>query len=341
MKPPRAVVVFGLMAACRPPTEDVQRPAPLAVRAVEIRHETRPPMVREGQVSASARYHLGFRAAGVLRAVRVHEGDLVQRGQLLAELENVDVAAAVQAADADLGEATSDSEVTARLMSTGSIAKREFDRAASALARALARQRQASQALDDTRLFSPVSGKVYARTAEPGETAGPGRTVMIVDEVGAPCVRVGLPERDLARVVRDQPVTVRAAEDAVERSYTGKVTRLVAAPNVDDALYTVEIGQTGDAWDGLRLGSRVSLTFQEAAAQTVVQLPLDAIVRRRARDVVFVLDGAAAAVHEREVVLGRAEGEVVALDRGLTDGERVVTEGAYFLQDGDPVVVAR
>jgi multidrug efflux pump subunit AcrA (membrane-fusion protein) len=39
------------------------------------------------------------------------------------------------------------------------------------------------------------------------------------------------------------------------------------------------------------------------------------------------------------VVAGRSEGRGIVVKQGLKGGERVVTEGAYFLQDGQPVRV--
>jgi membrane fusion protein, multidrug efflux system len=332
----------GVAFGCKAPAEQIQRPL-ASVRSTEIRREQAAPLIREGQVAAAARFRLGFRTPGVLRQVHVREGDRVTKGQLLAQLEDVDVSAALRSAEADLDEAAHESMVSESLVAHGALARRQSERDGSQLLRAQARQRQALQMLDSTRLTAPVSGLVYARMAEPGEVTNPGRTVLVIDQDGEPCVRLGLPQRDLARVHRDQEVLVETTSDGPLQRFEAKVTSIVGAPNQEDALYTVEVKPKAAPWTGLRLGTHVKLTFNEKSPETVLRVPLDAIVRRRERDIVFVLEQTegTTTARERRVSLGRAEGTAVALRDGVVEGERVVTEGAYFLEEGDGVRVAQ
>jgi RND family efflux transporter MFP subunit len=312
------------------------------VRTIAIRQQSDRALERRGEVAPAARLHLGFRAPGTVRAVYVREGDAVRKGQLLAMLDDTDASASLRDAEASAKDAQAESDSARALVASGSIPQRSYDRATTELDRALARRALAAQSVVDTHLYAPISGQVLSRHVEPGEVVEPASTLFVIDESHRLSVRIGLAQRDVARVHVEQDVTLAPVGESPSPPLAGYVASVTPAPNPDDALYTVEVRpKDGTAWAGVRPGSQVTVRFADASPPAVVRVGLDALVHRRDQDIVFVVEGRSGetTVRARVVTLGWSEGSDVVLEGGLQEGDRIVSEGAYFLKDGDRVAV--
>jgi multidrug efflux system membrane fusion protein len=103
----------------------------------------------------------------------------------------------------------------------------------------------------------------------------------------------------------------------------------------------VEATPEGPRPDAVLPGTQVTMRFSEARPAEALRIPLDALVHRRDQDFVFVLDesGGQAVARLRPIAVGPVAGTSLAVRRGLAAGERIVAEGAYFLQDGQAVRV--
>ena len=112
------------------------------------------------------------------------------------------------------------------------------------------------------------------------------------------------------------------------------MTSLATTPNASDGLYADRGDARGVAVD-LRPGALVRIRFAAPSDATALRIPLEALVHRQDRDFVFVLDGGT--VRQVPVEVDEAEGREIVVRSGLRGGERIVAEGAYFLQDGQSV----
>ena len=125
-------------------------------------------------------------------AVNVHEGELVEEGDALVELDRRELTARVEqarqeqaAAQAAVEEARSGFKRVSELADRGVAAAVELDRARAALKTAeaqLLRARRGLEEIEATRSFTtvraPISGRVIHRLIEPGDTATPGGTLL-------------------------------------------------------------------------------------------------------------------------------------------------------------------
>jgi len=82
----------------------------------------------------------------------------------------------------------------------------------------------------------------------------------------------------------------------------------------------------------LRLGMFVELTFETASAGSRAVVPRAAVQSIGSRAVVYVATDDEGRFVERTVQLGAADGEIVEVVGGLTPGERVVTDGSFYLR---------
>lgn len=322
--------------ACgRPDEAETLRP-PL-VRATTARAASEAALEMRGTLAPLGTVRQGFKAPGVVASVDVRVGDRVRRGRLLARIDDVDARESLVAATAALARARRDAERAVRLASAGAMAGAQREDARNALEGSEATWRQASDALGRTRLVSQVDGTVAERLAEPGETVAAGAPVVVVDTSGRLLARVGVAARDLGRVHLGAPAHLLLEDDGTRAM--GRVTSVAASPSTADGLYAIEVTPDGPLSPTARAGGLVTIRMDGATDTNGVRLPLEAVVHRRDRDLVFVLGGGGV-VAARPVTVGGSAGTELTVANGLAPGERVVAAGAFLLQDGMAVRVA-
>ncbi len=309
----------------------VSAPPPPLVRALHLTATSQAPLELRGSVTSRSRIRLGFKQGGVVAAVRVEDGAAVRKGQLVAALDDVDAKAQLRAALSYQEKARRDAERATRLAKEGAVASGVRDDALTQLESADARVTQARDALERTSLTAPAAGTVFARLAEPGETVGAGAPILVLDTTDSLLVKAAATAEQLGVLRLGQAASLTLDEGGAP--LPARVTSLAATPNPADGLYAVEV--TPRESRRLRPGALVRILFAARAEAPTLRIPLDALVHRQDRDFVFVLDGGS--VRQVPVEVGEAEGREIAVRSGLRGGERIVAEGAYFLQDGQPV----
>jgi len=181
---------------------------------------------------------------------------------------------------------------------------------------------------------SPAVGTVSQRIAEPGGNVQAGNPVLLVDETGSLLVKVGVTDRDLRRLRAGQEALLLPEDGSP--AIKGRISSLAPTPNPADGLYAAEIRPAGPA-KGWQAGTLMGVRFEGAAVDATIHVPLEALVHREDRDWVFVVQEGRARL--AAVQVGRSVGKEIAVKSGLKGGEQVITEGAYFLQDGQAVQV--
>lgn len=198
--------------------------------------------------------------------------------------------------------------------------------------RASVRQLQVQVA--QTRVTAPAGGLIVSRSAHLGDMAAANQRLFQLVRDDRYEVTAQLPEADLRDVRPDQAVTIGSDADPTLR-LTGKV-RLVS-PMVDNASRqgTVRIALNPDP--KVRVGMFVRGRIDLGEVQTIA-VPSAAVLNREGVSSVFVLDGDIA--RSRKVETAVRSDSWLGIRSGLQLGDRVVTEGAGYLKDGDRVRVA-
>jgi RND family efflux transporter MFP subunit len=312
-----------------------------AVLTTVVHAMPEPALTRRGSVAPSSRIRLGFNAAGVIAEVRVKMGDVVHKGDVLARLRDSGGGAMLAAAEAQRSKALRDQARAEKLVAWGTIAPAQGDDALSTLRVANANANVAATALAQRVIFAPIGGTVLARLAEPGESVGPGSPVVVVDDTQRVIVKIGVTQRELSRVTPNQAATLLVEGTGARLPAT--VTSIAPAPR-EDGLYTVEIEPPAPTLGQPRLaspGSMVTVELDNLVKETRMHVPLDALVDRDGKTWAFVVlpgpRAATATVKMRALDIARAEDKEAQVKSGLSEGERIVREGAYFLNTDDTV----
>ncbi|MDJ0865568.1 MAG: efflux RND transporter periplasmic adaptor subunit [Myxococcota bacterium] len=333
----------GAVAAGRPP-------APVRIEELRAAHHARA-LVVPGIVEPKSRIALGFRVAGFVERIHVDEGDPVEAGATIAELdlEGLDrevhmAAATLRRAEARAAQATLDFERQDQLVASDSTSKQRHDQARSALDVARAEAAEARLALEAARarrekgvLRAPVSGHIEARHLEPAELAAADVPVVTLVELDPVTVRAAVADSAVALVRVGTEAVVRAGG----REQRGAVTRLAVA--ADPATRTVPFEVSLANPDlVLRPETVVTVEIRAEAEAPTHTVPLSSVLRGVDLEpfcFVAVDDGAVAEAARRKVRLGTVVRDRVTILAGLAEGDRVVTSGQHFLKEGDALEI--
>lgn len=313
-------------------------PTPVLVRAV-TRLERGDYIALSGEAEALHSANVGFLVPGLVRSVAPHEGDAVDSGQVLAELDPTDYQLNVDLAVAQADRAEDEFARVKTMFAEKGVSPNDFNKADVAVRMAHTQASMARKKLADTRITSPLSGIVARRGIEPGEQAGPGLPVFTIVQIDPMQIRVAVPESEIAGFVIGQRAefSVPALEGA---TFSGTVRVVGIAADPASHTYTVK-AEVPNASHRLRPGMIAEAHFETKAKLAVLTIPAEAVVP----DVdgvthVFVYDPADQRVHSRRVDVGTAYGSEIEIRSGLKPAETIVTGGQHRVHDGS-LVAAR
>lgn len=286
---------------------------------------------------------------GRIVAVYVEAGDHVQKGQLLARIDEAVLAPQVNRLEASLEQAQAQAALSAAeykralgVQAAGALSAEDIEkRRATAVTDAAnvkvaaAQLAEAQARLNRTRIVAPIAGTVLTRRAEVGMIASPGGDALFrVASGGEVEMRGQLAEQDLAQVKVGDPATVRLT--GLPQSFEGKVRLLGAIIDPTTRLGEIRIALTPDA--ALRPGAFARGTVAVGNAQRPV-VPQTAVLTDTEGTYVFIVNGQDHA-ERRAVRVADTSDAGVVIGSGLTGSERVVVTAGGFLHDGEAVKVA-
>ena len=288
--------------------------------------------VRPGHFAA-----LGAPGPARVTAVRVAVGDRVRTGAILVELDAAPFDALVQGAAAVLVSTTHAQERAQRLVEAGIAPRKDLDAATADLAQATAAATNARRLRTLATLRSPLDGIVTRLGATLGATVdGTSSLVEVADARYAEVVLV-VSTAEAALIARGADVLL-ATGSAEGGESIGSGTVASVAGAIDTVTRTVAVRVTPTiVARALRIGESVTGTIALAIRPAAILVPAAAVVPDGDAFRVFTVDSVNRA-HARTVAVGaRRSGRVVIIS-GLAAGERVVTEGAYQVDDGTQIV---
>lgn len=269
--------------------------------------------------------------------VLVTAGQTVTRNQALVELDRAPFVAAAQSAEAALSAAQMARDRAQRLVELGISARKELEQADAELARARADVVAARRLLDLAVLRSPINGVVTRMSATMGAAADPSQPLVEVADPSMVDVLLSTQPVDAARTHPGAAVTLHSGQTAhADVLATGTVTDVGGI--VDSAARTVAVRVRAEhARRPLRIGETLVGEIVVAVRRNAITVPLASLVPEGDGFKVFVVDSASVA-HARPVTIGGRTDKVAEVLKGLTAGERVVTLGAFGVEDSSKII---
>lgn len=305
-------------------------------------------LTASGYVVARRKAAVASKGTGTLVFLGVEEGDRVKKGQLIARLDDADVAASLQrarenlrVAEADLHDAQQNQERFRTLLKQGLVAQAEYDVAEARYKRVLATieaarfgVKEAQVAVDNMRIIAPFDGTVLKKNADVGEIVAPlagaassKAAVVTIADMSSLEVDADVSEANITRVAPEQSCEI-TLDAYPQQRYPGYVTKIV--PTADRAKATVMVKIRFKEYDNRVLPEMgAKITFLAAGAKTdsaemkpLLTVPAAAVANRSGRQVVYQIKDDRAV--EVPVTTGQKLAGLIEITSGLKEGDRVI-----------------
>lgn len=192
----------------------------------------------------------------------------------------------------------------------------------------------AVKALNEAKVYAPVSGIVSAKNVSVSDMAAPGAPAYVIDQEGAaPMISFNLSEDGANALSVGSPVTVVYNG----KEFEAQITELSNAANPQTGLYAAK-AQTSEPLGTSRSGGVVKVKASTAKAEDALLLPLDMLEYDENQPFVYVYrDGTAVRV---DVTTGISSADEVVILSGLTAEDQIITTWHPDLKDGAAVALA-
>ena len=265
-----------------------------------------------------------------IQKINVEIGDFVNKGQILAEMDKVQL----NQARLKLTNDSTEFIRTKGLYKEGGISKSNYE----SMELSMKVSKSSYQNLyENTILRSPVSGVITARNYDKGDLFTMGRPIYVVQQISPVKLLVGISESDYTAIAKGKQVNITV--DALpDTTFKGTVNRIY--PTIDATTHTflTEI-IVGNNDRKLRPGmyAKVMITF---GINHSITLPDEAVVKMQGSGQrhVFVLQPDNT-VKSCPVTLGRHFGNYYEILEGVAEGDIVATKGSSSLKNGSMVEV--
>jgi multidrug efflux system membrane fusion protein len=331
--------------------------APVGTGEIEVR------IPALGTITPLATVTVRPQVSGILTKIAFEEGQLVKAGQFLAEIDPRPYQAALDQAKGNLrrdlallADAKLDLKRFEELIKEDSVAQQQLDNQR-ALVDQYSGMIESDQAavqnaqinLQYTHIVSPVAGRVGLRQVDQGNYVTTGETtgIVVVTQLQPISAIFAVPEDNVSALMQRLQQGATLTAEAYDR---GNSTKLAEGQvknldnQIDTTTGTIKLRALFDNKDGRLFANQfvnIKLVVNVLRDQTVIP---GAAVHRGAPDgvagtFVYLVNPAESKVSVRAITLGAIDGERVAVTKGLTPGDVVVTEGGDRLRDGAPVLL--
>jgi membrane fusion protein (multidrug efflux system) len=285
-----------------------------------------------GTTRANESVQITSKATNTITAIRFKEGDIVERGAVLVEMDGAEAQAALAEAEATLVRSRSQYDRGRDLMAKQAVSASDLEQAEATLKANQARVAAAQARVDDTVLRASFRGRTGFRQVSVGSLVNPGTLITTLDDTSVIKLDFTVPETYLFIVRRG--LSIKAAATGLPgETFTGQVTNIDS--RVDPITRSITVrAEIANPSGVLRQGMFMTVTVQGDVEPTLL-VPEEAIVPERGRSYVFVVRSGV--VERHEVKTGKRRPGDVEIVEGLAEHDRVVIEGTQNVRDGTPV----
>jgi RND family efflux transporter MFP subunit len=293
-----------------------------------------------GVVQSDTEAKPSFKTGGVIARTFVKEGDLVRKGQLLAQLNMTEIEAQATQAKFAVEKAMRDLQRVENLYRDSIATLEQYQNAGTAVEMAKKSQQIAEFNVAYSQIHSPIEGKVIKQLMEEGEITGPGVPVYYIMGVQQSDWKLvaGLTDKNWGKIKKGEKakITLDAYPGWIIDS---EVKRLSDVANPLSGTLDVELSIPSRD-KRIAAGMLAHIEILPSVKTEYLVIPVEALVSSNGRTgVVYVpKDGVA---EKRTVMIQQFEGERVAIQSGLEGVTEVITAGSGFLEDGDKISIEK
>lgn len=289
-----------------------------------------------GIVEAAKEVEMAFKIGGTLENLAVHEGDKVQKGELLAKFNTLESEYALEKANISLKER--ELEYKNQLLAMGNQGDslqmanvRSNIGYITGLKAAELEYKKAVTQFNSTSVRAPFSGVVSNLKVKQGALVKVGDKLCSISSSKSFLVKTEVLETVIGKVNIGQQVNINPL--ALDKAYTGVVQSI--NPRVDQ-YGVVNLTIAVNMPKGLMTGMHVAIIINAPYLENII-IPESALVIRSGKEVVFVEEGGLA--KWKYVSTGLKSNNQVEVLEGLVEGDAVITTNNIYLAHDAPITI--
>jgi membrane fusion protein (multidrug efflux system) len=277
------------------------------------------------------------KVGGVVEELLVEEGDYVEKGQILATLDDELLRVQLDQSEANLKRLESIYQRNIDLHKKQLISTEEFQQSKFDYEQHRAAYELSELNLRYTSIRTPISGVVAERMIKVGNMVLQNSPVFRVTGLNPLIAVLHVPEKRLDMLGRRQRVTLRVDALGAEE-FKGRIKRIspIVDPNTGTVKVTVEIN---DSSRRLMPGMFARVNIIHDVHENTVLVPKDAVISEDRESAVFVIRDSTAV--RQSITLGFTNTIHVEVLSGLIVGDTVVTTGKAGLKDSTLVEIVK
>jgi membrane fusion protein (multidrug efflux system) len=319
---------------------------PQTVSATKANYDEWQPRIEAvGSLRAVKGADLSLEVAGVVDAISFNSGDDVEEGAVLLKLRAEDDIARLDSLKATAELSAINYERDQKQFRIQAVSQATIDSDAANLKNAKAQVAQQQAVLDKKTLKAPFAGHLGIRAVDLGQFLSAGTAIVTLQALDPTFMDFFVPQQSVAQIKLGQTIAVKV-DAYVDRTFAGEISAI--NPRVDASSRNVQVRATlKNADRALLPGMYATVEIPTGAPQQRITLPQTAITYSPYGDTVYIVDekGADAKgepqriARQTFVTTGATRGDQVAIVKGVSAGDTIVTAGQIKLHNGSIVMI--
>ena len=283
-----------------------------------------------GEVKANRTSNIGPRKQGIIKEIKVEEGDAVEKGQILATLDDEDFIYKLEELELNLKKQKSEYLRREFLFKEGAVSKEDYESYKNMYNTSEAKFSDAKAEKNFYLIKAPYAGKITAKYAEIGSYVTPSSNLssdskaknFIFELSEGLEIIAKVPESDIGRIKTGQEASVRI-EAYPSNKYSAIVKKIaeraVKDNNVTSFEVTLNFKETSEE---IKIGMTADLEFKVKSNEEKILVPTVSIVTEKGEKGVLKVDKNNAPKFEK-IEIGISSGNKTSIIDGLKPGEQI------------------
>jgi len=353
-----SLLLFSLLSCQTPQNTEEGTDVSVGAAPVKVikakRQRISEKLLYTGLIEAWNKVNVTPEVGGKIARIYVEEGDRVKEGQLLAELDTRAIRlqleqakAGLAVAEANQKDARRNMERMERLKSENAVSEQQYEQVKLAYEAADAQFQQARAAVNLTNhnlevsiMRAPFSGVVASKNAEVGDVINPmmggfspTSGVVTLMDFSRVKIEIEVTPQDIGRIKKGQTAFLHV-DTFPDRVFDGRVSIVNLAADPSTKKFGIQIVADNPELL-LRPNTFGEVTLEVSTHEHALVIPQKAVLENR---YVFVAQEDNT-VAKREVYLGLQNTDLVEVTSGIEEGNLIVVEGNYGLEEGAKIEI--